>query len=180
MGIIWSKLEDRLVELTQEELRAFVDSLEEPEDFYGFGLLCNAACGEVLLCLNSTAGLQEAVEDRGNRSGIEDELRWSLGDWKYSDFASRRFRLAWADFQDQVENQGLDEDDNGRSAVAKRFMGLACRTLLRLEEMEAFAVLKQTPDWDVFACDAEEDEEDAWDRLERVRRDFEPSTRYED
>lgn len=161
MEIDWTDIENRLYELCASEIQLFAKT-HSGESFYAFALDCNGEYGDVLLCLNSP--------DELHRSG--DDLRWSLGDWKYQGFETREFDKAWRRYARVITEACLEEEEDVRTFLKPTqglFMLTACRVLIRLESANAFDVFRRTHDFKTWVADHDESDEESWTRLDNVR-----------
>lgn len=186
MAVNWSRLENRLYDLSVDALRSFAAGHPD-EVFYGFMFDCNGEYGDVGLCLNTEEDLRETIRKRYSHYSQEMilELRWCAGDWKYQGFntnfdeLSQRFRSGWEALQEKVQDQcdeddeDCDEDEDENPTVI-HFLESVCRVLLRMEATDAFACLHRTADFGTLVCDHDESLEDARSRLNRIRQGLDP------
>jgi hypothetical protein len=198
MNIDWRTLEDHLFSLAMADIRRFADAHRD-EQFYGFAFDCNSDYGQILLCLNTQESLRETAlqyatnppnkevwdrinkalgfpsdEQRETPAEYEQELCWSLGDWKYQGFNTKAFDSGWASFGTDVLNACMDEEEDKETFLKPtqdRFLRAVCRVLLRLEIEGGFQRLNRTDDFGTFVTDHDEPDEVAWHRLETVRNE---------
>jgi hypothetical protein len=162
MTIAWADIENRLYELCASEIRRFAKANSD-ETFYAFALDCNSEYGDVLLCLNTPDELRRGGND----------VRWSLGDWKYQGFESGEFEKAWRRYARSVTEACMEEEEDERTFLKPtqdQFMRTACRVLVRLELTNVFESLRRTDDFKTWVADHDELDEESWGRLDSVRQ----------
>lgn len=181
-AIDWEEVENALVAIASHYVRAF-GKHHASEQFYGFAFDCNADYCQVFACLNTREDLRRQVQrylkkwsdsyGQMTLGQVEDQLRWSLGDWRYQSIVTDRFSEAWA----SVERALMDmmaadetEDIDFLERFADSFMNCACRAMVRLEASDAFEALNRTEDFATFVADHDELAETSWHRLNSVRR----------
>jgi hypothetical protein len=168
----WNVVETTLFDASVAALSRFAAE-HSSEKFYGFCFDVNADYGEVLLSLNTEAGLRTTAQDYYpdySASDVERELRWNAGDWKYQGFnvdepsIEIAWNRAWSPTQEAIASATIEDDE-----VAEDFLESVCRVLIRLERSDAFRPLQREPHFKTLVADHDETLEDSWDRLARVR-----------
>lgn len=171
----WDEIEERLYQATAAALRHF--SKDHPsESFYGFAFACNADYGEVMLCLNTAAGLRATVAQRyasWSAEEVETRLKWNPGDWEYANFNTKppyedAWDAAWSDTQEAIAEATFDDDGED---IPEIFLGVACRVMIALERNDEFRLLQRDPAFATFVTDHDESQGDAWERLRMARHD---------
>ena len=172
----WKRLEETLRRASAEAIGTFA-SAHGGESFYGFALDCNPDYGEVLLCLNTEAGLARTAAghyaDWSPRE-VEGRLRWSLGDWRYHAFnteppCAEAWERAWSATVERIQEAFAEAEDAEADDMEERFLVSACRVLLALEKDGAFDALGRDPGFKTLVAGHDEVIEDSWARLLRVR-----------
>ena len=167
----WSVVEEKLYTASTAALDSFLR--EHPaERFYGFIFDVNADYGEVLLCLNTEAALHQWATSHypsWSSPEVDRKLRWNAGDWEYQGFnnetpSSAQWEQTWSEVQESIASASLDDDD-----ISERFLESVCRVLLRLERSQEFLRINREPHFRTLVSDHDEDLQDSWARLERVR-----------
>jgi hypothetical protein len=170
--IDWTEFEIALSRLIESELSKFSETHED-EVFYAFALDCNATYGDVLLCLNTPTALHETAlayhAKHPNRSvdAEIDNLRWSLGDWKY-----QGFNLNAPTWTQQYSAALPFGDELSMEEDIEQFLVAACRAMIHAERKGAFANLSRTADFRIMCIDHDEDALEGDKRLARVRASF--------
>ncbi len=180
----WQSIQATLFSLVRGDIEAFAPQ-HQSEQFYGFFLDCNSYYGDVFPCLNTTALLRNRAEtykhDLQSIAGpavmpvlyasktvaeIEEELRWSPGDWGYLQINRwDECRREWDPVVKLVE-LARDEDDS----FEERFMTMACRLLIQIEESGVLSLLTRTPSFATMCADHDEPLNDSRTRLDRIRK----------
>lgn len=180
----WRSIQATLFSLLQGDVEAFA-LLHQSEEFYGFFLDCDSYYGSVLPCLNTPGQLRHQAEtykyDLQSIGGpamspdlyasktvreIEDELRWSPGDWGHSQINRwDEWQNRWNPLFKSIEHV-RDEDDS----FCDQFMAMACRLLIQIEEAGVLNCLARTPDFATMCADHDETLDESRRRLESIRQ----------
>ncbi|WP_339746976.1 DUF4303 domain-containing protein [uncultured Rubinisphaera sp.] len=206
MNINWSGLEECLYELIRDDIKRFAETHKHETFYgfaldcnseYGNVLLCfnspeslkqqaekyasdrpnKAAFDKISQKLHEDSGRKIPLTE--NSSTVEAEelkLRWSTGDWKYQGFNSTQFDEGWDEYETEVMNACMDEEEDEetfKTPTQELFMKSICRVLLRLEKEKIFDVINRTSDFKSYVADHDESKEESWDRLETLRRESE-------
>ncbi len=204
MKIDWPTLEDRLFDLAAKDIARFAAAHGNETFYgfalgcnseYGNVLLClntpdflqecateyaahppnQEAFDDICRSIEETLGKKIFSEDPPTTpEDEEEELRWSLGDWKHQGFNSKGFESGWRSFERAVLDACTDEEEDEETFLTPtqdRFMRAACRVLVRLESEGVFDVLNRTSDFRTYVADHDESDEDSWGRLEMVRNE---------
>jgi len=105
----------------------------------------------------------------------EQELRWSLGDWKYQGFNSKKVNAGWKSCERAVLEACMDEkedEDTLMTPTQDRFMRAACSVMIQLESSGAFDAFKQTAEFKTYVADHDETEDESWERFAQCRSEF--------
>ncbi len=184
--IEWDELEGCLFQISRDEIRQFA-AAHPQESFYGFVFDCNSDYGGVMLCLNTENELRERAKyylsehrdwyESKSLEEVIESLRWSTGDWTYQGLNQGRdsseFESRWEPFAEAVQSCCCEEDEDPAtfmSPTQNRFMESMCRVAIRLESSGAFDSLNRAPNFKIFVSDHDEPDEEAWARLDAVRR----------
>ncbi len=179
----WRSIQDRLFSLVQGDIEAFAPQ-HRSELFYGFCLDCDSYYGGVFPCLNTPALLRRQAEtykhDLQSIAGpavtpdlyaaksvpeIEQELRWSPGDWGYLQINRwDQWRQQWDPIFKSIEAD-RDQDES----FCERFMEMACRLLIQIEGSGVLELLARTPDFATMCADHDETRDHSRRRLDSVR-----------
>ena len=174
MILDWPQLERQLFDLASQDVRDF-GCKHSSELFYGFAFDCNAESGDVFLCFNSIAGLQERAavyhswHPEKPVAYYEERLRWSLGDWKYHAFNSEHFDAAWAPLRSSVWNICMNLDYETSEQTANQFLVSASSALVRMEVKGVFDAMNRTPDFKIIALTLHDPLDHGWQKFEKVR-----------
>jgi hypothetical protein len=185
MNIDWNQMEEVLYELSAHDIRAFAKA-HSNETFCSFFLDCNADYGEVLVCLNTEEARAKSADYyhqkypesyKSVESAIE-MLRLSPGDWEYQGFNFERWDEKWDSFRDAVEEAILDEEEraeeeDGDDFVAPsaiRFLEIACRVAIRLDQDGVLECLNRTTDFSVMCADHDESNEESLSRFAHAKQ----------
>lgn len=183
--IDWQSIQATLFSLVRGDIEAFAP--QHPfEQFYGFFLDCNSYYGDVLPCFNTPALLRHRAEtyknDLQSIAGpavmpdlyasktvpqIEDELRWSPGDWGYLQI--NRWDQ-WRNYWDTIFKSIEDARDEDESSFCERFMEMACRLLIQIEDSGVLSLLSRTPGFASMCADHDETPDDSRRRLAAIRK----------
>lgn len=174
-AVAWDRVEDALVLIATKYVAAFA-SAHADKQFYGFAFDCNADYGQVFACANTLEALRSDAEKYKERNpshyekysigGIEEQLRWALGDWEFQAFTTEAFSEAWNPIEELLSDAA---HENESEEFREEFMAMACRAMLRVESQGGFGPLKRTSDFKTYVADHDESEEDSWSRLETIR-----------
>jgi hypothetical protein len=182
----WPFIQEILFRLSAKDIKEFA-AKHGDEVFYGLFMDCNSSYGDVLLHLNTPELLQQQAwrykHDLQSVGGaailpdlyanktitqLEDELRWSGGDWGYFEINRRHaWDADWEPIRKMIaevaaKSVGFQED----------FMRTACRVLLQIESCGVLDLLLRTQDFRTICADHDESVEDAAKRLDRARKEL--------
>ncbi|MBW2734736.1 MAG: ankyrin repeat domain-containing protein [Deltaproteobacteria bacterium] len=141
-------LEGQLLEDARSAVATF-GAEHQDEVFYGFVFDCNADEGGGVLFCFAPAAEADASEASAPAKDPK-ELCWQPGDWKYQGFEEREYYL-----------------DGTKPA---KFLEIACRALVRMEQEDAFACVRRTFTFDTLVIDHDEQPSQARRRMNRVRK----------
>lgn len=179
----WHLMHSTLFSLVCGDIEEFA-ILHERETFYGFYLDCDSYYGDVFPGLNTPEHLRERAEaykynlrsiagpavpsnpySTWTLAQIEDELRWSPGDWGYLQINRwTMWRTDWDPIRMIIQNER-----SGNVSFCEQFMGVICRVLIQIEESGVLDRLQRSPDFATMCADHDERLEDSCRRLARIR-----------
>jgi len=179
----WLSIQAALFQLATADLQVFAAE-HKSERFYGLFVDCNAYYGDVLLHLNTPEMLHRQAQTYKHNiqsiggsaispelyadktiGQIEEELRWSGGDWGYFEVnRSDEWQKRWEPIRKSIAALA----ENGHS-FEDAFMKMACRVLLEIEWCGVLDLLQRTDDFRTLCADRDEGIEHAARRLEAVR-----------
>lgn len=168
-GFDWKKAEIGIAALFERDLRVFI-AAHKGVEFYAVAVDCNSLYGDVLLSANTSEALRRMAIDCAH-SGSESEMtrelvemRWGFGDWEYHGF-NYTDDGGHARYRELLPDTDMMEHPDDRSM----FLESVTRALLRVEASGVLADMRKTPDFKVLCKDAEEELEDAEERVQRLR-----------
>lgn len=184
-AIDWAWLENQLVDLAVSQIDHFAKAKPDAV-IYSFAFDCNAEYGQVFFAANTAEALREsALQNQRDFPSLYGDLsveevmegaRWSLGDYTlYADTFDETFTETWANIGSTMvtlmdEYEEDDDEPNQFEVVVELFLAVACRALIRLQREGAFDKLHTSADFEIACIDHDETDDDAFERLARVRR----------
>ena len=173
-----------LLELTGAAIQRF-SSEHSDKQFYAFGFDLNVTYGNVLLCANTDAEFERTAQRYVKEWNYTDkdlaDLKRNFGDWHYQgfnlDYADWDER--WSPFSESIESYVLADD--AEEEEVSQFLIDLIRTcsfvLLELEHFGIFNLLNREPGFYIQCIDHDDNEDEALERFERYRREYELNAR---
>lgn len=180
----WQSTLATLFSLVHGDVEHFAANHRE-ERFYGLFLDCNSYYGDVFVNLNTPDLLRKQAQtykhDLQSIAGpaatpdlyahksigeIEEELRWSPGDWGYLQINRwDQWRERWEPVREAIELVRDDDD-----LFDAKFMEMICRLLIRIEQSGVLNLLTRTTDFTIMCADHDELLDHSQERLSRIRQ----------
>ncbi|HQX49549.1 MAG TPA: DUF4303 domain-containing protein [Planctomycetaceae bacterium] len=181
MKIDWEHVENTIVAAAITCFEDFA-AKHRNEFFYGFFLDCNATYFETLGHFNTATLLRETALDYQTRNAalypgwsveqLEQELRWSAGDWGYFEvFNPCDYDKDYNELIGKAISHfhSIPCDEMHEPTVYDQFLEMSCRVALRLQSENAFKSFNTTAGFRVLCVDHDESIEDGERRLQSVR-----------
>lgn len=158
------------------------------EEFYGVFFDCDIVYTCAQAHMNTNAKLREYAQrckdddlhrdqpiySRMSVEEVMEESRWDGGGWGYfSIFPGPNFDEVAIAYREMSETIGGSEGE--LRPLREAFMLMVCRAVIRIEKGGAFNLFRRTPNFRVLCVYIQESVEEGEDRLQRVRKSFNPT-----
>ncbi|WMS86593.1 DUF4303 domain-containing protein [Pleionea litopenaei] len=175
----FDKVSKLLYELSEMCINKFSEAHPD-KTFYAFSFDLNVEYGNVLLCANTEQAFQEVSSsyiERYNYGEAElRSLKRNFGDWKYQGFNLEfpEWNEAWGSVEREIEQYVFSDniEDEEVDTFVNEFICMCTKVLLSLEANGAFNSLRKESNFYVDIMDHNENEEEAGERLSRLRAEF--------
>jgi len=188
MKIYWNRLEEAVYEQLVQDLKRFAKKHQD-KAIYAYGVECNTGYEPTWNAgLNSEAGLKKMaiLRKRQGMTSNEETMRWSQGDWLYSDIVndigarkckswrteSQGYLKEWRRLCDVIEN--MKEPANGRTKpereqqqMGEEFTRRLCRAVMRMWLDDVFDILNKTDDFSIVVSNHDDTAKQCRDRFKK-------------